>query len=313
MSQSYPNYTDAILGGQNPPPINAAVLGGDMGRKRELASDLGFCDELAYELIEKHDIFEFETVMVNSYGQIIERTQKSAFYYTENLGDNVTLDMVYVPAGSFMMDCIEAGIHNISVKSFYMAKYPITQAQYQAVMGETPSSFRYDSHCPVECVSFHDSINFCKRLSNITEKNYTLPTEIKWEYSFRGGTDTPIYCGETITTDLSNYDGVQYKYRNESNGVNLQRTTPVGKYPSNPWGLYDMHGNVMEWCLDNWNSNFITIPVNGGTSTNSINHYHHVLRGCSYKFTAWNLRTSNAVYISFESRYKDVGFRVCTD
>jgi hypothetical protein len=103
MSELQPDNTDAILGGQNPPPVNAAVLGGVAGEKRKLANELGLSNELAAKLSQTHDIFSFETVTVNDLGDIVARSTKQAFYYTENLGDGVMLDMVYIPAGSFMM------------------------------------------------------------------------------------------------------------------------------------------------------------------------------------------------------------------
>ncbi|MFM6254295.1 MAG: formylglycine-generating enzyme family protein, partial [Dolichospermum sp.] len=115
---------------------------------------------------------------------------------------------------------------------------------------------------PVEFVSWHEAVEFCARLSRIENKVYRLPTEAEWEYACRAGTTTPFHFGETITTDLANYCGY-YTYGDGSKGQYREKTTDVGSFPPNPFVLHDMHGNVWEWCQDDWHENYINAPDDG--------------------------------------------------
>ena len=142
--------------------------------------------------------------------------------FTETLPNQVALEMITVPT-----------------KTFAIGKYPITQAQYEAVMGNNPSYFQGNSQNPVEQVSYDDAVAFCQKLSEMTGKNYRLPTESEWEYACRAGTVTGYYFGDD-RRQLGDYAW----YFDNSQGT----THPVGLKLPNPWGLYDMHGNVWEWC-----------------------------------------------------------------
>jgi eukaryotic-like serine/threonine-protein kinase len=174
----------------------------------------------------------------------------------EDLENGVKLEMVSIPNGSFLMGFLEREGNNnekpqhlVNIPSFYMGKYPITQSQYQAIMGENPSYFQGDD-LPVESVSWLDAQKFCRKLSQQTGKKYRLPSEAEWEYVCRAETTTPFHFGETITTDVANFNG-NYTYGNAPKGELLRKTTSVGYYKvANNFGLYDMHGNVEEWCLD---------------------------------------------------------------
>ncbi|MBU6230591.1 MAG: formylglycine-generating enzyme family protein, partial [Cyanobacteria bacterium REEB459] len=203
--------------------------------------------------------FSFEVVTVNPQGQNINRKQASAPYQTLDLGQGVTLEMVLVPGGSFMMGSPtkevdrksdEGPQHQVTVAEFWMGKYPVTQAQYQAIMGNNPARFKGDNR-PVEQVNWHEAMEFCDRLSKKLGQPYTLPSESQWEYACRAGTTTPFHFGETITPDLANYDG-NYPYGSEPEETFREATTEVGNFPPNGFGLYDMHGNVLEWCQDWW-------------------------------------------------------------
>jgi formylglycine-generating enzyme required for sulfatase activity len=177
------------------------------------------------------------------------------------------LEMVYIPDGSFMMGFDRLAdnaspIHKVTLKPFFIGKYPITQEQYRTVMGINPSSDRGDRK-PVNSVSWEDAMKFCQKLSHITGKHYNLPSESQWEYAARAGTTTRFYFGETIDSELM-YAGATVQPA-RSGGVQLleQTTTNVGSFPPNTFGLYDLHGNVAEWCLDTWHENYDRAPVDG--------------------------------------------------
>jgi formylglycine-generating enzyme required for sulfatase activity len=265
MSELQPSNTDAILGGQNPSPVNALVLGGGIaGAKLQIANEWGMSYELVDRLSQTHQVFSFETVKVNDIGEIIKRTKKSAFYYPENLGDEIGLDMVYIPSGRYALGLLTSKTdreeNNKSVRyrkrpgplvtmpAFYMAKYPTTQEQYQVIMAENPSEFTGIKR-PVEQVEGFEIRQYCNKLEQITKKKYVLPSRRQWEYACRAGTATLFYCGDTITNDLANYDS-KFRCKIQKLGINIPQTTDVDKFPPNSFGLYDLHGNVSERCRD---------------------------------------------------------------
>jgi eukaryotic-like serine/threonine-protein kinase len=223
--------------------------------------------------------FQFQTVTVNSTGQITNTRQEEAKFFTENLPGGITIDMIAIPGGSFMMGSpstekergdYEGPQHKVTVAPFFMGKYEVTQAQWRAVAGlakvnidlnPNPSRFKGDD-LPVEKVSWYETVEACARLSRLTGRDYRLPSEAEWEYSCRAGTSAPFYFGETITPDLVNYDG-NYSYGAAPKGKFRGKTTDVGTFPPNAFGLYDMHGNVWEWCADPWHSNYNGAPTDG--------------------------------------------------
>jgi formylglycine-generating enzyme required for sulfatase activity len=181
--------------------------------------------------------------------------------------------MVPIPAGRFLMgsppeeagrDFDEGPQHEVTVQDFWLGQTPITQAQWREVAGwpkverdlaPDPSHFKGDDR-PVEQVSWHEAIEFCRRLSAHTGKNYTLPSEAQWEYACRAGTTTPFHFGATISTEqVSHGGGTAGKYR--------EQTTDVASFPANAWGLHDMHGNVWECCLDDWHKSYEGAPTDG--------------------------------------------------
>jgi formylglycine-generating enzyme required for sulfatase activity len=140
--------------------------------------------------------------------------------------------------------------HKVTLtKGFYMGVYTVTQEEWQEVMGKNPSSFKGEKNLPVEMVSWNDCQDFIKKLREKDKKAYRLPTEAEWEYACRAGTTTPFFFGKTISTDQANYNGSQI-YGDGKKGINRDKTTPVGSFPANAWGLHDMSGNVFQWCQD---------------------------------------------------------------
>ncbi|NES87080.1 MAG: formylglycine-generating enzyme family protein [Moorea sp. SIO2B7] len=209
----------------------------------------------------------------------IFRTPKKVQRFVENL-NGVPLEMILIPPGSFTMGAPESEEqsngwerpqHNVSISLFFMGRYPITQAQWKAIaklnpIGKElklePSQFEGDNR-PVERVSWQDAIEFCARLSRHTGRNYRLPSEAEWEYACRANTTTPFHFGETISTDLANYDG-NYVYGRGEKGIYRKETTEVTKFKiANAFGLSDMHGNIWEWCLDPWHKNYEGAPNDG--------------------------------------------------
>jgi formylglycine-generating enzyme required for sulfatase activity len=228
--------------------------------------------------------FEFEVVTVNARGEVTQRQTHKARQFVEELADGVTLEMIAIPEGRFSMGS-RAGLgyddehpqHSVAVESFFMGKYPVTQEQWESVMEQAPPYRCQGPTRPVDRVCWYDAVEFCERLSEKTGRAYRLPGEAEWEYACRAGTTTPFYCGGTITTDLANYVG-EHIYRLEPAGVYRHVTTDVGSFPPNAFGLYDMHGNVWEWCADAWHDDYTGAPTDGST-WESRAASHRVLRG----------------------------------
>ena len=231
--------------------------------------------------------------------------------YRERLADGVELTMVQIPAGSFLMGSPaeelgryggEGPQHQVQLQRFFMGQTPITQAQWQLVAGwqklhrdlnPNPSHFKGPNR-PVEQVSWKDVIEFCRRLSQRTGCHYSLPSEAQWEYACRAGTITPFNFGETINSELANYDATD-AYGDGPKGLYRRETTDVASFPANLWGLHDMHGNVWEWCLDQWHTNYNGAPQDGNPWLNlNVNKdSDRLLRGGSWFSFPWFCRSAS--------------------
>lgn len=214
--------------------------------------------------------------------------------YRERLAEGVVLTLLRIPAGSFWMGApeeeegssdAERPFHRVTLAEFLMGQTPVTQAQWRAVAewerqehedGELwpetldpdpvarlrqAERFRGDQR-PVVNVNWGEAMAYCQRLRLRTGKNYTLPSEAQWEYACRAGTTSPFYFGETISSGLANYDAIK-AYGDGLKGMGRAQTTNVASFLANAWGLYDLHGNVWEWCFDHWHDNYDGAPEDG--------------------------------------------------
>jgi formylglycine-generating enzyme required for sulfatase activity len=259
--------------------------------------------------------FTFETVSVDRNGEIGDRRSGMAEYFTVSLGDGVAMDLVSIPGGKFMMGDErhhqdEQPVHQVTVPAFFMSRYPITQAQYRAIMGEH-AGFGLGADCPIERVSWDEAIEFCGKLSQQTGDLYTLPSEAQWEYACRARTQTAFHFGETITPEVVNYNG-DYPYAGAPTGENRELATPVGSFPPNQFGLYDMHGNVWEWCLDEYQASYHHAPDDGSVWTTSLvpSDLKRVMRGGAWDYVARGCRSAVRGSLAPRSRVAGCGFRV---
>ncbi|EKD08075.1 serine/threonine protein kinase [Arthrospira platensis C1] len=286
--------------------------------------------------------FSFDIVTVNSKGREINRRTGQAECIIEDLGNGVTLEMVKIPGGTFIMGASsgEAGSYNterpqhrVTIKPFLMGKYPVTQEQWRQVasfpklqrdLSPDPSYFQ-GLNLPVESVSWYDVIEWCARLSKRIGKPYRLPSEAEWEYAARAGTNSPFHVGDTLTTDLANYRG-NYAYSSGPKGAYREQTTPVGQFQhANAFGLYDIHGNVWEWCADPGHNSYNGAPSDGGVwDVGNDNRYQkpieylvkflgsqerRVLRGGSWYSYPENCRCAYGVRFDPDDLYINYGFR----
>jgi formylglycine-generating enzyme required for sulfatase activity len=205
----------------------------------------------------------------------------------------------------------ESPQHQVTVPSFFMGKYPVTQAQYQAITGNNPS-YPKGSNRPVERVNWNNAVAFCEELSQKTGKTYRLPSEAEWEYACRAGTTTPFHFGETITTDLANYRGNHTSYGQEPKGIYRNEITEVGSFGvANNFGLYDMHSNVGEWCQDHGHISYEGAPTDGSAwVTNEVSSYLRVVRGGSLEHNPDTCRSASRNGCNLDYNYSNIGFRV---
>ncbi|WP_019509103.1 bifunctional serine/threonine-protein kinase/formylglycine-generating enzyme family protein [Pleurocapsa sp. PCC 7319] len=254
------------------------------------------------------------------------RHSGKAKYITLDLGNDVTLDLIGIPGGKFLMgspeseserEPEEAPQHLVSIRPFLLSKYPITQAQWQAIMGENPARFVNkdlpiaQSKKPVERVSWFDCCLFCDQLSALIGREFRLPTEAEWEYACRGKTQTPFHFGSTISTELANYNG-EDAYGSGFVGENRHQTTDVDSFSANKFGLYDLHGNVAEWCADTWHDNYQNAPSDGSAWTSNNPKDDRVLRGGSWLHFPGSCRSAQRFQSSPKNKSDAFGFRIAS-
>lgn len=284
------------------------------------AADSRFAPQPAVQIIH-HEVHERSLIQVpTTRGWLVWegkewQKQVAAFTvpgYKEELAEGVGITMVQIPEGEFLMGSPpnedgrqgnEGPQHRVRLQWFFMGQTPVTQAQWEVVAGWpkqvrdlTPDPSRFNgSNRPVETVSWADAIEFCKRLSKRSGKEYALPSEAQWEYACRAGTTTPFHFGDTISAELVNYNAAD-TYGNGSKREHLRCTTDVASFPANPWGLQDMHGNVWEWCADHWHNNYEGAPGDGRAwlDENANKETSRLLRGGSWRSLPWSAARPSA-------------------
>jgi formylglycine-generating enzyme required for sulfatase activity len=273
-----------------------------------------------------------------------------AYFFRETLNEAVSLEMILIPGGAFKMGSpggegleSEHPQHLVEVPNFFISKYPITQYQWMVVadfpqvkhkLPLNPSHFNDENRAlniltdflgmtskrsnpqamyhPVERVSWYEAVEFCERLSRKTGRKYSLPSEAEWEYACRAGTTTLFNCGNMLDPSLANCTSddteslvkVLTPFRNQ--------TTVVGSRGANPFGLYDMHGNVWEWCSDFWHETYEDAPCYGDPwVAGAIDSSLRSLRGGSWADECEDCRSARRKSASVDARYSNIGFRVC--
>jgi formylglycine-generating enzyme required for sulfatase activity len=230
--------------------------------------------------------------------------------------NSIGMKFVWIPPGSFVMGSPkeeklrgnDETQHKVTLtKGFYMGMYTVTQEEWKEIMGKNPSFFKGEKNLPVETVSWEECQEFIKKLRDKDKKPYRLPTEAEWEYACRAGTKTPFHFGETISTDQANYNG-DYTYGDGKKGKNREKTTPVGSFPANAWGLHDMHGNVWQWCQDNYG---VYLQKDVVDPQGAEKDDTRVLRGGSWLDFPVNCRSASRSWDVFGYRGLSYGFRLC--
>ncbi len=243
--------------------------------------------------------------------------------FTIQLSDTVSLDMIWIEPGTFMMgspedelgrDPEKETLHEVTLTTgYWVGKYEVTQSQYEAVMGTNPSrNYGVGDDYPVYYVSWNDAMDFCAKLTEAEKAagrlpagyEYTLPTEAQWEYACRAGTTTALNNGK----NLSDMDKCPEMDEVGWYGYNSDRTShPAGEKKPNDWDLYDMHGNVQEWCFD-WGEEYPTSPVVDPTGPDI--GYYRVFRGGSRSTRAYACRSASRTYFGPDYTANNLGFRV---
>ncbi len=288
----------------------------------------------------------FTTVTLDASGKIVDRRpNQESWGYVEDLGAGVKLEMVEIPAGEFLMGEDAAGAadyekecaryvnkdscasvakmqtpqRRVKLNGFLMGKYEVTQRQWSAVMGGLPpdmaslgNEFKGDD-LPVVNVSWKEAQEFIRKLNEklkLSRSVYSLPSEAEWEYAARAGTRTPYAFGETISPETANY-AWDYPHRNTPKKDGLGHPEKVGSYPANAFGLFDMHGNVWEWCEDDWHDNYSNASTDGRAWVDSPSRGSaRVVRGGGWANYAVGCRSAVRFGYAPGARYYYLGFRL---
>ena len=258
---------------------------------------------------------EYCTQFVDSVGRVTVGPTLHTRLRSVPVGESLNLEMVQVPGGAFLMGSPngqgcpdEQPQHFVQAWPFWMSRFLVTQEQWQAVMGTLPGRFK-GAQLPVDTVSWIDANRFCEKLSARTRHGLHLPSEAQWEYACRAGTRTPFCYGPTLTSDLANYNG-EFSYQSGPVGVYRHVTTPGGRFPPNGFGLYDLHGNLWEWCADTWHEPYTGAPADASPWVTGAADEFRVARGGSWHDIPEVCRSAARLKIKDSEGDEMTGFRV---
>jgi uncharacterized protein (TIGR02996 family) len=304
-----------------------AFLQAMLDNPRDLATRLIFADWLEERSDSRGALLRLTTLLTQETDQPNRPEKESLLRSLLEAGvqpvgpfwtNAVGMKFAWVPPGVFLMGTPEnqpereadETEHRVRLtKGLWLGLHPVTQAQWQVVLGNKPSRFR-GVNLPVESVSWEDCQAFCTALRQWDGKRYELPTEAEWEYACRAGTMTPFHFGQALNGTQANCDG-NYPHGTEDKGLDLGRTTVVGSYRPNAFGLHDMHGNVFEWCEDYYVEEKASDDVEDPVNLKSDRHDGRVIRGGSWHSSAYGCRSAHRDWRVPAYCYPYLGCRVC--
>lgn len=278
------------------------------------------------------------TLLACSWVPIVIAGPPHAAVGAELVTNSIGMQLAKIPKGTFVMGSEpnevdrdpEELAHEVTItKSFLIGVYEVRQSEFERVMGSErravfDRSNRGSPDHPMEDVMWKEAVEFCTKLSQLPDerragRTYRLPTEAEWEYACRAGTRTPYHFGDSLSSRQANFNG-NYPYGNAEVGPYLRMTAKVGSYPPNAWGLYDMHGNVSEWCADWYDEDFYRSspkedPLGPpfGVVPSDFGGFYLVMRGGSWLDDASACRSAYRLRAMPENRYRLIGFRVACD
>jgi len=283
----------------------------------------------------KSEIFKFKTCTVDAKGSIISEATKQITRITITLPFDVPLFLVEIPSGCCIMgspasergfEINETPRHPIKAEIFYLGQFPITKIQWQAIaesaqlsllpsekiMGNKKNDCRQH---PATNMTWHEANLFCDYLSKYTQQSFRLPTEKEWEYAARSKTISPFCYGQTLTPKLANYDWRSAYSLETTELSHICKSLAVGNFPPNEFGLYDIHGQVWEYCQDSWSPKYNCLSTNAHEffSVENTEQNPHIVRGGSFNYAPVSCRSASRFFIPYEKKYPDLGFRVAMD
>lgn len=220
------------------------------------------------------------------------------------------IDFVKIPSGKFQMGSVnelpfalETPVHEAVIsKSFFVSKFPVTQEQYENLTGINPSNFHHEKNLPVENVAWFEAKSFCQKLTEVSGKLIRLPSETEWEYFCRAGSATEYFFGNH-ENELADYAWFELN--------SSEKTHPVGLKNPNNWGLFDIVGNVWEWCEDVWKSDYNNFPTDGSANTLNVEKQHRrACRGGSFAMNAFRCRSTYRSFDWYDTANEKLGFRI---
>jgi formylglycine-generating enzyme required for sulfatase activity len=281
------------------------------------------------QTIQSSPLVQYYVPVLDAKGSIKEQFTGQTSYFTEDLGNHIRIDMVQIPGDTFSMgspdseagrDPDEGPQHEVRISSLFMSAHEVSQEQWRAIadlpkvdreLSSDPSIVK-GNKLPVENVSWEDATEFCARLSREKKRQYRLPTEAEWEYACRARSMMPFAFGATISAEVVNYDG-NLPYGSAPKGISRGQPIPGGSLVwANAFGLYDIQGNVWEWCEDNYHGGYVGAPNDESAWENADANGDRVIRGGSFANAASVCRCANRGHNPASLKFVYVGFRVVT-